>query len=943
MMDRKHLLCSCGLLLTLIQDAICKHGTSVVSSPCRKHKEPKPAHKYIEAFLQFKFLRSLKYQQLGSNIVTTKYFGKAVSHTFIWIAHETFNSSDCFTMKEPEWILYIPRLCLVDMNYNPVPLEINILKPNGWLILHRSTQIDGMQYFPYYRHRNLEMGWFVNLDHKVFTKIILMELFMPSANLPHCSLSELKVEHNKSESFSFCGSYSSVSLYPPYHSFKIVATFYSSAKFHIEGFLTLVYGSICSVPLQVNLSVSKLNATFLYLHCKTHIHFTITVHKLFCVHIRTTNRPKDTNMMIYDGPGTMSTKIAKIPPVVCSTFQCVVHVNILQSISLVSLLVNYSEQNSTHPTTRYILNTSISLELPSQNEKGSIFALELQATCGQHVHLIFQRMNFYSKDQVSCEFGGLAIYDDDSPDSRETILLCESQLSYLPSRRNLFSETSRIIILVFWYQFYSEISVQLKAQSSPCLGVFVDPCQSPEAKVGIIMDSHYNTIEHEHKMYYGFTRTGQKLLRKRFIITSNFACLVVQLRKSHKDIDGYCFVTVEHWPKRTSHVSVLYNLTFFVPRNPINREEVHLEGEFQKVDDWLPSTKPYRKHAKCKWRIRWNSAFTTHSTHGGIKYHTISPQHLEGGLEMESFSLTSLNNLLSLRVLSIPGWSFSWVTLKITERQQNTASRTTVCTIICARWCEYPKEAQASTVSGLAPTDTLFFNGDITSETSSTFLPFLWIVMSMFRQSREFGFVDSLGAGFYVNLNSLDYGFEVSLPGRLFSTVICSSRLAIKAYKIHSRDSQFQYLADASDKNCSNLNTLKPAMNHITHCISYQTSMFYQFLSNFIFFEDQLSWTDANQKCTQLGGHLPIFVSSEEMAEFLALIKMSTKLLYLRGIHIALSVGATGKVGKLANYPKPFAIYSKQQQQQCDKQLYFLKIILVLRHFAFHTALVKLS
>ncbi len=206
--------------------------------------------------------------------------------------------------------------------------------------------------------------------------------------------------------------------------------------------------------------------------------------------------PSGAEIEIFDGPGTLSEKLAKLQSVnnidffVTSTFQCVIHA--YNSYSLIQFKNEYRNTWDTSDTQVVSPNSSLSYicAVTQANRKDSKFYhLELKTKPGFHINISITNMTHSGENNtLTCDFAGVAVFDG----SQEIITLCQKPtfdnniitgsniFSAIPYVfQNIYSNNSTVKLILYCYNRYSSVSTAFLFSRTECRSKFIDVCTHP--------------------------------------------------------------------------------------------------------------------------------------------------------------------------------------------------------------------------------------------------------------------------------------------------------------------------------------------------------------------------------------------------------------------------------------------------------------------------------
>ncbi len=822
------------------------------SSECKKQKGNKFWHKYNEAFFQFKFLDIASIHKSVCNILTLQYRAKVLVHNYVNKSLENF--------KNP----YKSSKIIVSQGRKE---EVNVTEPNGWLIQIRTDMVLLHEHFPgWFRplRSNFTFIWHCFLNRHIFTTIFFSKLFMPSDSIHSCELSRLNISSGGLQNFVFCGLHSSFSLFPPFNTVKTNIIFYPSANYVLKSFYTIIDGNMFTMSHSPKDNVFQSSLAVCCRTSQIRYQFLLLVHKLCSIYISVKHN-LNTTLNVYDGPGFQAPLLVPAnKTIVVSTFQCFVVLNAPLWMSSSQTTIEYLVHNKSVQMKHFLTTErKCHLELPPSDKIDSFFGVGISAAPGHQLKLGIEKINISTEDRMACNHGGLSIFEDDGFHLKEVLLLCDNLLPDIHLKRPVYSNAPRIIVFVFWYKFYSTISMTLSAQNTLCRTLFLNPCH--------VLTWAYQKTTMNAKSNKDITFYSVQMNFFKFEISSNISCFVLQIRRIQLEKLPACNLVLLHVvPHSKSNFAVMYNFSLFLPHSTTYDFRLGLSGHFQRVHEWWNKTQSRRNS---KQRFKWNS---------------LNGNHQEGWTA-ESFGTKSFRPLMCIIIHAPRGWSSAWISVKIGRTAVKPHPQRTLVSSSKDVGCVKDKVEHISEYSLIGTTDSILFTANTSAcNLSSSAAHTIWM-----EASKEFRMENKRVAfGTRIYTSSIADGFEVSVPGIRVRAEIYSADIGLCIYFFHSRHKQMLNLRETVNKTC--LKTVRE--DGIPVCFADPITLFHKYAIRFVFLETPLNWLETKQKCISLGGYMLYFFNKGHMEEFLVLIKNSVTLPYFGAIFIGHSTRDRSKV-----------------------------------------------
>ncbi len=182
----------------------------------------------------------------------------------------------------------------------------------------------------------------------------------------------------------------------------------------------------------------------------------------------------------YDGPGVLSdhTVLTKnMSYFRCTSFQCLVHTEFFASCKSPGSL--YTSTETVLPQVRTIaIGQKLVDNFPIDT---TLVTLKYKTSNRSHIQVKLLNFSFTGEEDPECLFGGIAFYD-----TRQNHILDEVDIlcvEYFHHSRTVFSESSHLILVLYYFPQYAHISTQLEIDSISCQVVHVDICDKMSEEI----------------------------------------------------------------------------------------------------------------------------------------------------------------------------------------------------------------------------------------------------------------------------------------------------------------------------------------------------------------------------------------------------------------------------------------------------------------------------
>ncbi len=336
----------------------------------------------------------------------------------------------------------------------------------------------------------------------------------------------------------YCGELPTFSVYPNFSGVDIVLYIFTNTFHHITVvFSVLDFGLITnkrtSEHHEKEISVSSLLIRQKY----SLLSYVITTAKSH--HLLIHSSLPHCCFYVLDGPGFMSgiVKMSAEGVFELSTFQGIVQIlNSAGTSERASDLFNYSFNKLSRRQNYCVANDSSPVLSLSSNSHMSPFVGMLCGVDGFQVNLTVTGWYFTGMESVTCQFGGIVIAEGLADTFNEIVVLCDQNDIYGGLNRSFYSHNSSLLIVGFWYKYYSDIQVELTLSPTKCVGVqishrtFFSLCEYPIDKLHC--QSYLNKITKDSDLFLTYNRKTHKHCQILYSLPAD-SCFVLQYLRNH--------------------------------------------------------------------------------------------------------------------------------------------------------------------------------------------------------------------------------------------------------------------------------------------------------------------------------------------------------------------------------------------------------------------------
>ena len=373
---------------------------------------------------------------------------------------------------------------MVDSLYYPYYYKFNITLPLG------STKYHG------FAEKGTKFAWTFHVSKYLRINFTVDYLYFSANNYAKCHASRLiLVDHLKK--FTFCGIHSQI-------------IFLFSGNYHMGSASTYPF---VTYDLLIKYSVFDSNNVILwtrtdinsplihtlFLESREDLHnFHIIVHKFKSMNLLIARNllKKYSIIEVYDGPGTISTKLnyyflySNIYVIKSSAFQILILIQcktFLMSVPFLPMTYQSYDPMFQMVEPRKYLN--ISFPHDKMCDQSTFCSLELRTIPNFYVKIetkYFIYESYYNSS--NCIYGGLAAYDKLFLTSHELTTMCRTQ-DYSFIHRNIYSSSDKLLLIFYFYREYIKLlNIKLHVSTTKCRRIFIDACKEKEQFTSISYD-----------------------------------------------------------------------------------------------------------------------------------------------------------------------------------------------------------------------------------------------------------------------------------------------------------------------------------------------------------------------------------------------------------------------------------------------------------------------
>ena len=711
--------------------------------------------------------------------------------------------------------------------------------------------------------------WTFNLDPRIKLNLTFHTIYFSSGS-NNCHAGNVTVENISSdeESFLYCGYHSMFNLYPKWAVIDIVFSADKFSHFKINVSFSIIDPNlIISIPVSKNVTkISKIHigSIFNLENKQTLLSYSIVVEriKFIILHV---NEYLVQKYIIYDGPGYLSEMVSKFQNIYkTSTFQCLIHV--LEETNFLPKM-NFEVKFSAKQ-----LNISVRLHTDEFNIIHAPFPtchrnpclLLIETIPGQHINITIYKLLYQGFTSFTCCHGGLVTGELINNKFKKSLTVCESIDIFKGESRNLYSSSSSLILILYWYKYYSSINITFNLSNTFCQPVHIDYCHH-----SFCIHNRKACDQHTAILKLNFTMEWNKDKNSWHILFISDGCLVLQLfrinlRHISKN-EFYCFMSVvaKHKNQLQSH------LTYFI-RGKIKRH-IFLKRKERVV--FKGNTRLFCFNNRNVNKIKCRNLSSLKSSIYSVK------QHHTDNINFILYAQTNPPQYIMEVITKFYKHRQSWMDIIMWNKHAslNESVYHLIEKVPISRGIYKLKTWRVLS-------HVLHLSKDVTRVLKqikikvyvesdgmySTGIILIWespVLLSTYKSNK---YISLPG-----KISKVELGFEGMIPKN-------NKTLNIKWLRENYKSYEFSLL-----KNKIMITIYNKQFTFYLHRSVYENEMI----------EKLISWETALQFCKKIGEDMPTFTDKRQLEEFIALVKSSLHIPPLEGIYIGLKLNTSRQVG----------------------------------------------
>ena len=291
--------------------------------------------------------------------------------------------------------------------------------------------------------------------------------------------------------FVYCGEHSKFTIYPQHSELVLLKLdTYSTLQISFEVFFSVLSSNIVTNVVSEDMTTGHFQSnasakteTILLLLNSTIYTVHVQVNKYQILFTQSKQSTMETCIKIFDGPGLHSDIISqKLSSSEGQYFSC----KSFQAIIQLFLSTFCDSEIQYGPAAKHIMKEhvvqSTYFNFPSENcpMTNHLFCvikiMKASNLLHQHFKLNVLHLSFSKHSLSGCRFAGLSVYKSSTEGFQTWNSLCKIPFLYGTNYRSMYSNTSSLLLVIYSYTEYANISGILEVTTTRCCSISVDIC-----------------------------------------------------------------------------------------------------------------------------------------------------------------------------------------------------------------------------------------------------------------------------------------------------------------------------------------------------------------------------------------------------------------------------------------------------------------------------------
>ena len=188
--------------------------------------------------------------------------------------------------------------------------------------------------------------------------------------------------------------------------------------------------------------------------------------------------------VVYDGPGfssnliVLKSNVSKI--ISTSTFQCIIQLKIQSSLRKYPNIIMYRSNYLNNNNSIFIdltNHTNMTVQLPNTMCLDNLCVVDVNTETDLQINVTFNKIVSEGIYNPTCKYGGIVTEEYLNNEYDENPTICQNHSGQIKQARSMYSSTSSLVLILYWYSMYQNIMASLTLSLTRCKPVTIDLCE----------------------------------------------------------------------------------------------------------------------------------------------------------------------------------------------------------------------------------------------------------------------------------------------------------------------------------------------------------------------------------------------------------------------------------------------------------------------------------
>ena len=188
--------------------------------------------------------------------------------------------------------------------------------------------------------------------------------------------------------------------------------------------------------------------------------------------------------VVYDGPGFSSnlivvkSNVSKIISI--STFQCIIQFKIQSSLRKYANIIMYRSNYLNNDISIFVdltNPTNMTVQLPNTMCLDNLCVVDVNTKTDLQINVTLNKIVSDGIYNPICKYGGIVTEEYLDNKYEESSTTCQNHSGQIKQARSMYSSTSSLVLILYWYSMYQNIMASLTLSLTRCKPVTIDLCE----------------------------------------------------------------------------------------------------------------------------------------------------------------------------------------------------------------------------------------------------------------------------------------------------------------------------------------------------------------------------------------------------------------------------------------------------------------------------------